>query len=331
MLEHGGNLKQAAQQYGIPLASWLDLSTGINPNHYPIPEIPLSAWHQLPEDHDDLIEAACQYYGCASALPTAGSQAAIQLLPKLRSTCHIAMLRTMYQEHAHAWIKHGHHVTFFEAPPNIDVLEQADVVLVCNPNNPTGERFSKDTLLQWHQKLARKGAWLIVDEAFMDATPEDSIAKHTHLEGLFVLRSLGKFFGLAGARVGFLLTQHPYLTLAQELIGPWSLTGASRYIATQALLDYHWQDNTRKKLISDSQKLQKMLTLNGLLPIGSTALFQYMANPQALAIQNQLAQHGVWIRAFNQPHAIRLGLPPEGGWEKLDQALKNLSLSGPSI
>jgi cobalamin biosynthetic protein CobC len=326
MLEHGGNLKQAAQQYNIPLTSWLDLSTGINPSHYPIPNIPVSAWQRLPEDHDGLIEAACQYYGCSAALPTAGSQAAIQLLPKLRATGRIAMPSTMYQEHAHAWKKHGHTVTFFENSPNIDDLNQADILLVCNPNNPTGERFTKSELLQWYQQLATRGAWLIVDEAFMDATPEDSIATYAHLEGLFVLRSLGKFFGLAGARVGFLLANQRYLTLAQKIIGPWSLTGASRYIAQQALLDVDWQKKTRQELISTSKKLHQLLTLNGLPPKGGTALFQYILSPHTLAIQHQLAQQGIWIRALNPSSAVRLGLPPEDCWGILELALKRLNI-----
>jgi cobalamin biosynthesis protein CobC len=326
MLEHGGNLKQAAKQYNIPLTSWLDLSTGINPSHYPIPDIPVSTWQRLPEDYDGLIEAACQYYGCSSVLPTAGSQAAIQILPKLRPTGRISMPFTMYQEHAHAWKNHGHNVTFFDNSPNTDELNQADIVLICNPNNPTGKRFSKSELLQWHRQLASRGAWLIVDEAFMDVTPEDSVAGHSHLEGLFVLRSLGKFFGLAGSRVGFLLANQHYLKLAQEIIGPWSLAGASRYIAQHALLNVDWQKKTRQELISSSNKLQKLLRLNRLPIKGGTALFQYIATTQALVIQHQLAQQGVWVRVLNQPSAVRFGLPAEDGWDKLDQALKCLNI-----
>jgi cobalamin biosynthesis protein CobC len=331
MLEHGGDLSQAVSDYNIPLENWLDLSTGINPDHYPIPPIPSALWQRLPNHSDDLSEAALHYYNCQSALPAAGSQAIIQTLPKLRKKCKVAMPKVMYKEHAHAWRSHGHTLQLFECRPDADALTHADVVLLCNPNNPTGQRFNKSELLSWHQQLIQRGAWLIVDEAFMDTTPEYSLAPHTDSEGLFVLRSLGKFFGLAGARVGFLLAHPSYLAAVQELIGPWSLTGASRYIATQALLDHHWQDNTRKTLISNSQKLQKMLTLYGLPPIGGTTLFQYITTPQSVTIKNQLAQHGVWIRVFNQPQAIRLGLPPEDGWDKLDHALKRLTLSDSSI
>ncbi len=325
MLEHGGNLALAAQTYGIPLASWVDLSTGINPNHYPIPAIPNHIWQRLPEDQDGLAEAACSYYGCTSVLPTAGSQAALQILPKLRSACHVAMPSTMYQEHAHAWQSQGHTVHFFTDMPDDETLNWADVVLVCNPNNPTGKRFAPTLLLAWHEALVERGGWLIVDEAFMDVTPTESIAAHAHQEGLFVLRSLGKFFGLAGTRVGFLIANKPYLVRAQEMIGPWPIAGASRYIAMQALLDTQWQAHTRDALVRASKRLALLLTQHALAPQGNTALFHYVAHPNALILQDQLAQQGIWTRVFDQPAALRFGLPADHQWSKFEVALKQIA------
>lgn len=142
MLEHGGNLSAAITRYGIPRENWLDLSTGINPSHYPIPEIPAHLWRNLPNDADDLIASATQYYGCPALLPTSGSQAALQTLPKLRATCKIAMLNPMYQEHAHAWQRYGHQVLRFSDLSDEAVISEADVVLICNPNNPTGKQFA---------------------------------------------------------------------------------------------------------------------------------------------------------------------------------------------
>lgn len=324
MLNHGGNLRQAAQQYGIPFEAWCDLSTGINPNPYPIPSMPIDAWHRLPEDNDELIDAACTYYHCQSLLPTAGSQAAIQILPQLRPRCHIAMPKNMYQEHAQAWQTNGHLVTFFDTTPNAKMLATVDVLLLCNPNNPTGTRFSKDQLLAWHQQLSSRQAWLIVDEAFMDNTPQDSIASETHLAGLLVLRSLGKFFGLAGARVGFLLAQTNMLALAQEIIGPWSIAGPSRYIATHALRNHAWQNDTRKTLSTNIQQLKQLLQQNGLIPTGGTDLFQYVVTPQAITFHQKLAKQGIWVRLFEEKSALRFGLPSDGDWDKLALALKQI-------
>lgn len=324
MLEHGGNLALAATQYDIPLEDWLDLSTGINPDGYPIPEIPAGIWQRLPIDDDGLTEAACAYFGCQSALPTAGSQAALQILPMLRPPCKVAMLSLMYKEHAHAWQRCGHQVITLQDLHNKAAISNADVVLLCNPNNPTAARFSPSDLLDLHTILQNRGGWLVVDEAFMDATPENSIARHSHLEGLFVLRSLGKFFGLAGARVGFLLANPQWLNKAQEELGPWSLSGPSRFVAKQALTDFIWQQNTRNQLTAASQRLAALLTENGLAPQAGTALFQFVPTNDAKLLQQLLAKQGIWVRYFPEASALRFGLPAEDGWEKLGYALKTL-------
>ncbi|MBC7697446.1 MAG: threonine-phosphate decarboxylase [Bacteroidia bacterium] len=326
MLEHGGNLAAAAKQYGIPLENWLDLSTGLNPNGYPISDIPAAVWQKLPLEDDGLVEAACAYYDCQFALPTAGSQAALQVLPQLRAASKVAMPRLMYQEHASAWQRYGHEVIKFEVYPDENTIQRADVVLLCNPNNPTATQFSTAELLGWHAKLAQHGGWLIADEAFIDVTPEHSIAKHAHLEGLFVMRSLGKFFGLAGARVGFLLGAQQMLLKAQEEIGPWSITGPSRLIAKQALLDQSWQLSARLQLPKSSLRLAELLTKYGLTPTAGTALFQFVPTFQAQLLQQDFAQEGVWVRLFNEVPALRFGLPPDDGWDRLELVLKKLVL-----
>lgn len=328
MLEHGGNLALAAAQYKIPLQNWLDLSTGINPDGYPIPTITPEIWQRLPLDDDGLLEAACAYYGCTFALAGAGSQALLQVLPKLQPAGKVAILNPMYKEHAHAWQRHGHQLIAFSGQPQADILQQADVVLLCNPNNPTGEKFSRTDLLNWHSQLAAHGGWLIVDEAFMDATPEQSIAQDTHLDGLLVLRSLGKFFGLAGARVGFLLANQALLQRVQVEIGPWPLTGASRLITKQAFSDMAWQQHARSQLAASSARLAELLQQNGLSPQGGTLLFQYAVTAQARAWQQHLARQGIWVRLFaetNTHHALRFGLPPATGWGKLELALQSFS------
>lgn len=321
MLEHGGNLQQAAQQYGRPLADWLDVSTGINPQHYPVPALAPALFQRLPAAQDGLAEAACAYYGCQQALPTAGSQAALQTLPTLRQASRVAMPRTMYQEHAQAWQRAGHTLSLFDDLPSAAVLATCDVLLLCNPNNPTGRLFTAAQLLTWHQQLQARAGWLVVDEAFMDITPEYSVAAYSHLPGLWVLRSLGKFFGLAGLRVGFLLAEAHALSLMADTLGPWTLTGPSRLIAQQALLDTSWHQQMRTRLIQQAQQLQALLTRNNLAPQGGTALFQYVTHPNSQALHAELATLGVWTRYFANPAALRFGLPPPSEWPRLQAAL----------
>lgn len=324
MLEHGGNLHFAAQKYGLAQDEWLDLSTGINPQNYPLVDIPPAIWQRLPADDDGLAEVACDYYGSPFALAVAGSQAVIQVLPKLRPPSRIALLTPMYQEHEWAWRSCGHQIKSVENIHCEEVQRHADVVVVCNPNNPTATFFSTQVLLELHAKLARRGGWLIVDEAFMDATPEYSVAPYSGLPGLFVLRSIGKFFGLAGARVGFLLAQQQALELVRQAIGPWSVCGASRLLSRQALNDTTWQANTRLQLAESSQRLYTLLQQHGLMAAAGTSLFQYVPTMQAEVWQHYLAQEGIWVRRFHSPPALRLGLPPEHGWQRLEEVLFKL-------
>ncbi len=317
MLEHGGKLKQAAREYGIPLDKWVDLSTGIHPLGWPVPPVPAECWLRLPEDDDGLVSAAADYYGTDYVLPCAGSQAAIQTLPLLRATCRVGILSPTYAEHAHAWRQAGHRVELIA-----DGRTDVDVLLLANPNNPTGRRIAPETLLAWHAELASRGGWLVVDEAFMDATPEHSLAAHAGLPGLVVLRSLGKFFGLAGIRAGFVLAWPELLTAMQEKLGPWSVPSPTRWVATQAFADHAWQEAQRRWLAEQSRQLAELLTRHGLPPSGGTALFQWVCTPDAEAIHQRLARLGILTRLFREPASLRFGLPAtERDWVKLDYLL----------
>jgi len=321
MLEHGGNLQQACIDYDRPLETWLDLSTGISPYIYPIPAISPALWHRLPIENDALLDTARRYYQQAHVLAVAGSQAAIQALPHLRPHSRVWVLTPAYAEHAHAWRNHGHAVTERDRWPEINELQNVDVLVVCNPNNPTGRLCSPTQLHAWRQALA-PGGWLIVDEAFMDATPENSISAQASESGLIVLRSLGKFFGLAGARVGMVLAAPGLLDQLREWLGPWTLSGPARQIATAAMADTDWQDVQRRRLQQDINRLNTLLQAANITTTGSTALFSYWQDPRAADLHSHLARHGIWTRLFARPSAIRLGLPPPAGWAMLQQALQ---------
>lgn len=324
MLEHGGNLHQASQQYGIALSGWLDLSTGINPHGYPVPDIPAAAWQRLPETDQQLEIIAAHYYGAQHLLTTAGSQAAIQALPKLRAACRVSFLGPMYAEHEHAWQQQGHHVSELHHLPEASELANIDVLILCNPNNPTARLIAAETLLAWHQVLAQHDGWLIVDEAFMDTTPEHSLAAYSHLPGLIVLRSLGKFFGLAGARVGFLLAEPTLLRKAADILGPWPVTGPARVVAQAALADVDWQQQNRARLLEESQQLAALLQEPGAGTVNGCALFQWLKLEHAEHLHVQLARQGIWTRNFPAKQGLRIGLPPEDGWQRLSETLANL-------
>lgn len=329
MLEHGGRLLQAVQRYGLARERWLDLSTGINPIAWAGAPLPLASWNRLPEDEDGLLEAAGTYYGAAQLLPISGSQAAIQTLPRLRARSRVGVPALGYNEHAHRWKQAGHEVVPLAIENFAAAVDELDALVVCNPNNPTGERIVPAQLLEWHARLSARGGWLVVDEAFADSTPETSVARFTDRDGLIVLRSLGKFFGLAGARVGFVLCTGGLLGKLADWLGPWAVSGPSRLVARAALSDRTWQEETRQRLLRDSRRLAESLTRHGLSPDGGCELFQWVRTPHAFPIHEALARQGVFTRHFGAVPSLRFGLPATAqDWERLEAVLASPHVRG---
>lgn len=320
-LAHGGRLLAASEEFRIPLGDWLDLSTGINPNGWAPPSIPADAWRRLPEEGDGLERAAARYYGTASLVIVPGSQAAIQALPELRARGRVGVPALGYAEHAHAWQRAGHELLWLSGDPD-PLIDDLGVLIVIHPNNPTGERFAPDRLLEWHRRLVERGGWLVVDEAFIDCTPADSLAAYVGRPGLIVLRSLGKFFGLAGARVGAVLAEAALCERLSERLGPWTVSGPARHVARAAFEDIDWQARTRATLPRAAARLAALLDTHGLAPSGGSPLFQWVRTGEAAAIHSRLARQGVLVRRFDDPPSLRFGLPgSEEEWQRLDHGL----------
>ena len=313
MLEHGGRLGEAVRRWGGAREDWLDLSTGIAPWSYPLPAPPADVWQRLPEDGDGLEAVACAYYGAVSVLMVPGSQAAIQALPGLVPAGRVAMPAPIYAEHPAAWQRAGHAV--------VDWDEPADYAVLCNPNNPTGERFSRAALLERVRTLRL----LVVDEAFIDANPAQSLAGDA-ADNVVVLRSLGKFFGLAGARVGCVIAPSRLLDRLREIIGPWAVSHPARWAACRALADHDWQAAQNARLDAASARLAELLRACGLGEVTGCALFRYVSTPDAGRIHEQLAMRGILVRRFDVPSALRFGLPrDEDQWRKLTTCLQEIA------
>lgn len=323
MLEHGGRLHAAAQQYGIPLADWLDLSTGLAPWPFKLPEIPPAVWQRLPDSGDGLAEQAARHYAAIQALPVAGSQAAIQSLPLLRPFSRVGVLSPCYAEHAYHWQRAGHAVQWLDESALEQALPALDVLVVVNPNNPTARLLPAERLRQWHQQLAERQGWLLVDEAFMDAQPEQSLAADSHQKGLIVLRSFGKFYGLAGIRLGFVLAEASLLSQLEEQLGPWAVSGPARWIAKHCLSDQAAHQQQREGLQQASTRLRALLNAQGWSVAGGCALFQWLTTPLAEALYQHCARQGILLRQFTEPASLRFGLPAtEADWQRLSHALQ---------
>lgn len=322
LLEHGGNLREAAHVYDRPLAQWIDLSTGINPHWYPVPATSPDAWHRLPEADPALAAAACAYYGAQSMLPVAGTQAAIQALPRLRAPGRVVVAAPSYAEHAHHWGQHGHQLRQVPYAQLNDAVDACEVLVVCNPNNPTGARIAPEQLLAWAEKLAARGGWLVVDEAFGDTEDAASLNAYAGQDGLIVLRSVGKFFGLAGLRLGFVAAHPTLLEKLAAMLGPWTVSGPAQQVALAALCDTGWQQAMRARLQGEGERLRQLLASYGIASKGC-ALFQWWPEARAEDFHRHMAERGIWVRLFRHAaRGIRLGLPPnEPAWQQLEQAL----------
>jgi cobalamin biosynthesis protein CobC len=316
---HGGDLAAARARFGGAAEDWLDLSTGINPRPYPVSDLPAEAWTQLPQPdaEERLLAAARNAYdlpACAGIAAAPGTQALIQLLPTLLSPRRVAIVAPTYGEHAPAWRAAGHDVREVREP-----VSDTDVLVLCSPNNPDG-RLADPALLEW----TGEGRLLVVDEAFADVTPEASLTPHAGLKGLLILRSFGKFYGLAGLRLGFAVGDPALTRVLAARLGPWAVSGPALEIGAAALADTDWQAEGRAYLQQASARLDDLLHRAGLHVVGGTSLFRLAETPgPAAAWHEHLACAHIWTRPFpDHSRWLRFGLPgSEHAWQRLAAAL----------
>jgi cobalamin biosynthetic protein CobC len=322
---HGGDLDAARREFPAAPEPWIDLSTGINPLPYPLPDLPLEVWQRLPEraEMSRLAVTAARAYGAADAGMVAaapGTQALIQLLPRLRTRCRVAILGPTYAEHAICWRREGHDV---EVVPRSEALRDADVAVIVNPNNPTGRLVGRAQLHQIAADLKGRGGLLVVDEAFIDVMDPAASLVPQLPPATIVLRSFGKTYGLAGLRLGFALAEAPLARRIGALLGPWAVSGPAITIAERALSDAAWLLAARERLARDAAHLDGLLRGAGCEIVGGTPLFRLAAHPAAQQLRQRLGSHGTHVRRFaDQPSWLRFGLPgPEPSWHRLATAL----------
>ncbi len=324
-MPHGGDLDAARRLFPEAPEPWLDLSTGINPVPYPCPPLPPSAVERLPSaaEHRRLREAAALAYGApdpARVVPAPGTQILIETLPRLRAPGRVAVLGPTYAEHAAAWTRSGHAVETVADP---DALAAADVAVVVNPNNPDGRRLPRSALLDLAGRLHGRGGLLVVDEAFADFEPEDSLCGHPS-PGLAVLRSFGKAYGLAGLRLGFVLAEPDLAAAVAAALGPWAVSGPALHIGAAALADLPWRAEAAASRLADAARLDRMIRRGGGEVVGGTALFRTADVADGPALFRKLGEAGIYVRRFPEaPSRLRFGLPasPED-WCRLSRQLK---------
>ena len=313
--DHGGGVDAAAQQYGGARVDWIDLSTGINPVAYPLGETDGSVWSALPDSgaQSALITAARRFWDVpagAAVLATPGASAPIAMIPRLRPAASVHIAAPTYNEHAAAFAACG----WTQAGRATDAAAQ----VIVHPNNPDGRLFTNADL---HAPLR------IIDESFCDVMPDASLIGHSADPDTLVLKSFGKFWGLAGLRLGFVIGDPALVAGLAQMLGPWPVAGPALEIGTRALDDPDWAQRSRSRLAADAARLDGLLDAAGAACLGGTSLFRLYDVTDAAAWQSRLAKHRIWSRVFPyNPRWLRLGLPAPDKWDRVAGALAGAGL-----
>lgn len=306
--DHGGGVDAAAARYGGERSEWIDLSTGINPVPYDVGQIPPEAWQALPDAaaQDALIQAARSLWNVprkAAILAAPGASSLIARLPALWPTGRVRVDTPTYNEHAGAFENHGWMIT----------PELPDVQVVVHPNNPDGRLWRRDEL---------NAPVTIIDESFADIDPALSHMDRISDGRTIILKSFGKFWGLAGLRLGFAIGAPELIDRLGNLLGPWAVSGPALHIATRALEDHDWINAARIRIAHDSDRIDHLMQNKGIKCIGGTSLFRLYDTENAQQFQRKLAEARIWSRIF--PYSdrwVRLGLPAPDDWERLEDAI----------
>lgn len=308
-LLHGGDLVSASEETGIPLEKWLDLSTGISPYAYPTHSMPADVFSRLPYIDQTFKNNAKEYYGSEHFVAISGTQVAIQTLPTLLKALPILLPSIGYQEHKQAWEKSGNSISYYNALDEqtafTEIEDQLKLrpqqhLLIINPNNPSTLSFSPQQLFTWAQRLD-SNAYLIIDEAFIDTSPAQSLVPflaNEPIHNIIVLRSFGKFFGLAGIRLGFVFAAQDILKQLEEQIPLWSVNGPALYLASKAFADHDWQVEHRDRLIKSKQLTTELFVKLNYESCFHLPLFSGYLFPKklALTIFNHFYQQGILLR-----------------------------------
>jgi cobalamin biosynthesis protein CobC len=325
-LVHGGELAAAQRLFIDAPEPFIDLSTGINPYSYPLPQLSSDLFTRLPDAEalTKVANIAAQSYGAplpALVVPAPGTQILLPLVAALVEPGRAAVVAPTYREHARAAVLAGHRVIEIT---DLAAAREAMLVIVTNPNNPDGRLFDKNELIALARRLVTRGGLLIVDEAFMDVGPHDaSLAGEVERNAIVVLRSFGKFFGLAGIRLGFALAPPQLAARLSAKLGPWAVSGPALAVGATALADRAWIEETRNRLSVAADRLKGILLSTGIEIVGGTALFQLARTPAASDLFHHLGRAGILVRSFpDHPSWLRFGLPgTEAAWVRLQTAM----------
>ena len=304
--DHGGGVDAAVARWGGDRAGWIDLSTGINPVPYPVGDLSRDAWTALPDKGAmaRLLAAARAFWAVPEGVEIVAAPGASAIIARLPGAIgvpgRVAIPGPTYNEWAAGFADGGW-----------EVADAADVRVMVHPNNPDGRLAPEPE--------GRPGL-TIYDESFCDVMPGVSHMRHAG-PGVAIVKSFGKFWGLAGLRLGFLIGAPDLVARMDAALGPWAVSGPALELGARALEDVAWAGATRARLARDAARLDTLMARHGQL-VGGTDLFRLYEVGDAAAFQARLAERHIWSRVFPYSQTwVRLGLPGPEHWDRVEAAL----------
>jgi threonine-phosphate decarboxylase len=349
--DHGGNIFDIARQLGTEPDSIIDFSASINPLGLSslvkksILDALDSLVHYPDNNHRELKQALANYHGLSTAniVVANGSTEIIYHLPAMLKGTRALVISPSFNEYLRSLLQQHWEVRHFILKPennfSIDLEELKhvladgyDVLYICNPGNPNGTLYELRIIEQIYSLCSAAGTFLVLDEAFMDFS-EDSSAKHDIITGDngILLRSMTKFFGIPGLRLGYALSSSTLAERLDAMGGPWSVNTLALTAGVAALQDREHNQRTIEYILQERQRFFSRLSeLKKLKLYPSSANFllaEIVNGMSAMELRNRLLQQRILIRDCTNfrgltPQFFRVAVRTTEENEQLMEALK---------
>ena len=318
---HGGNVKQICDKKGLNPDEIIDFSASINPLGYPavVREAVSEQFNDIqhyPDSHStDLKKTIARKTDCneSNVIIGNGSNELFYLIPRALKPTKGVLLQPTFNEFKDAFSNSSIEVIelvnkckdFPIINTRISELKSIEdcMIFLCNPNNPTGQLTRKEDIIELVNDNPNR--LIVIDEAFMDFTEDNekySVIREAPLfDNLIVVRSLTKFYGFPGLRLGFLVSNESIINKLMQYKEPWTVNTIAQVAGMAAINDDDFAMNTREYVSVEKRFLYKGLTkINGIQPFQPTVNFILVRieddRMELSEIQNHLLQNNILIR-----------------------------------
>lgn len=175
------------------------------------------------------------------------------------------------------------------------LLREGDILFICNPNNPTGTLLSREAILD----LAESGAFIVIDEAFMDFSLEDQslLKSAAAMKNVIVIKSLTKIYAIAGLRIGFLVANREIVNKFREILPLWNVNGLAIEVAKKMIADSTFLDRTKAYVTKERSYLINALSQFERIKIfDGRANFFLIKTDVAKKLHNFALSRGLYLR-----------------------------------